>query len=137
MTLPRLEADLILHGGTVLCMNAARTRASAVAVRGTRIVAVGNAELLALAGRDTRVIDLHGRTAMPGFIEGHVHAEWYGRDQLTLNFRQCKSFISSGCLAKCSKTSVCNSTVLFSDSFWSHCHLYKLRKSSRRTSSTG
>lgn len=91
MTLPRLEADLILNGGTVLCMNAGRTRASAVAVKGARIVAVGNAELLALAGPDTRVIDLHGRTAMPGFIEGHVHAEWYGRDQLTLNFRQCKS----------------------------------------------
>lgn len=87
----KLEADLILHGGTVLCMDRARTRASAVAVKNRRIVAVGSDDILELAGSGTQVIDLRGRTALPGFIEGHVHAEWYGRDQLTLNLRHCKS----------------------------------------------
>jgi predicted amidohydrolase YtcJ len=87
----KIDADLILHGGTVLCMDAARSRARAVAVKNRRIVAVGGEELLELAGRDTRVIDLRGRTASPGIVEGHVHAEWYGRDQLTLNFRHCKT----------------------------------------------
>ena len=86
-----LAADLILHNGEVLCMNAARTRARAVATKGERIVAIGDEEVLELAGQGTRVIDLRGRTLLPGIIEGHVHAEWYGRDQLTLNLRHCKS----------------------------------------------
>jgi predicted amidohydrolase YtcJ len=86
-----LEADLVLHGGQVLCMDAKGTRARAVAVQGKRILAVGGDEVRELIGPRTEVIDLDGRTLLPGFIEGHVHAEWYGRDQLTLNFRHCKS----------------------------------------------
>jgi predicted amidohydrolase YtcJ len=86
-----LEADLVLHGGQVLCMDAKGTRARAVAVQGKRILAVGGDEVRELIGPRTEVIDLDGRSLLPGFIEGHVHAEWYGRDQLTLNFRHCKS----------------------------------------------
>ena len=91
MARSKLGADLILRGGVVLCMNAARSRASAVAVKNRRIVAVGADDLLDLVGSETHVINLRGRTVLPGFVEGHVHAEWYGRDQLTLNFRHCKS----------------------------------------------
>jgi predicted amidohydrolase YtcJ len=83
-----LAADLILHNGEVQCMDASRTRASAVAVKNKRIVAVGGREVLELAGPNTHTIDLRGRTLLPGIIEGHVHAEWYGRDQLTLNLRR-------------------------------------------------
>lgn len=86
-----LHPDLLLHGGQVLCMDRARSRASAVAVSGKRITAVGGDDIAELAGPATRIIDLRGRTLLPGIIEGHVHAEWYGRDQLTLNFRHCKS----------------------------------------------
>ncbi len=91
MTKRALEADLVVYGGNVLCMDQARTRASAVAVKGKRIVAVGAEDVLDLAGSNSQVIDLRGRMLLPGFIEGHVHAEWYGRDQLTLNFTRCKS----------------------------------------------
>ena len=83
--------DLIFHGGQVLCMDEAGTRASAVAVKNGRIVAIGSDALTDLADSGTTVIDLHGRTLMPGFIEGHVHAEWYGRHQLTVNFKDCKT----------------------------------------------
>ena len=49
-------------------------RATAVAVGGDRIVAVGSdAEIDALAGPDTRRIDAGGRTLLPGFVESHVH----------------------------------------------------------------
>jgi predicted amidohydrolase YtcJ len=67
-------ADLIFHGGTVVTANDAQPEAEALAVRDGRIVAVGSAaEIAALAGPDTRVIDLQGKTVLPGFIDSHLH----------------------------------------------------------------
>jgi hypothetical protein len=48
-------------------------RASAVAVRGSRIAHVGGAEIRALAGKNTRIIDAQGRLLIPGFNDAHVH----------------------------------------------------------------
>lgn len=67
-------ADLILTGGRVATMDAVRSWATAVAVRGGRIVAVGpDAAISAHAGPRTRVVDLRGRTVTPGFGDSHVH----------------------------------------------------------------
>lgn len=67
-------ATLVFRNGNVLTMNAGRTVAQAVAVRGNEIVAVGSdAEVATLIGKHTRVIDLHGQTLMPGFIDAHIH----------------------------------------------------------------
>jgi len=69
-----LPADLVLTGGPVVTMDAARRTAEAIAVRGGRIVAVGNArDLRPLAGSHTRVVELNGRMALPGFQDAHVH----------------------------------------------------------------
>jgi predicted amidohydrolase YtcJ len=66
--------DLVLHGGKILTMDEASTTAEAVAVTDGRITAVGSADdVLALAGDDTRVVDLAGRTVMPGVVEPHTH----------------------------------------------------------------
>ena len=55
-------------------MDAARSWASAVAVRGGRIVYVGSDSLpLGLIGQHTEVVDLRGRMVLPGFHDGHVH----------------------------------------------------------------
>src|SRR5919198_5210778 len=55
-------------------MDAALPVASGFAIRGQRIAAVGeSAALLAQRGRDTEVVDLAGRTAVPGFIDAHIH----------------------------------------------------------------
>ncbi|MEU3962718.1 amidohydrolase [Streptomyces buecherae] len=68
-------ADLILTGGSVLTMDDAFTVAQAVAVTADRVVAVGtDAEIAALAGPGTRVIDLAGRTVLPGINDSHLHA---------------------------------------------------------------
>jgi len=68
----RPVADLILHNGHVLTVDKRFTVASAVVVKGTRIVAVGGEALLKrYAARD--VVDLKGRTLMPGFIDTHLH----------------------------------------------------------------
>ena len=66
-------ADLLFTGGPVLCMDGARTRASALAVRGGRIAAVGH-DVGDLVGPRTEVVDLAGRPLLPGFQDAHVHA---------------------------------------------------------------
>jgi len=66
-------ADLLFTGGPVLCMDPARSRASALAVRAGRVVAVGH-DLTDLVGPRTEVVDLAGRLLLPGFQDAHVHA---------------------------------------------------------------
>lgn len=69
------QADLILHNGKVVTVDKAFTIRQAVAVQGNRIKAVGtDKEILALKGPKTQVIDLKGRTVLPGLIDAHVHA---------------------------------------------------------------
>ncbi|MFJ3235304.1 amidohydrolase [Streptomyces sp. NPDC086787] len=66
-----MHADLLFTGGPVLTPEG-RT-ASAVAVAGNRIAAVGHDELGELAGPRTEVVDLAGRLLVPGFQDAHVH----------------------------------------------------------------
>ena len=69
-------ADLILHHGKVWTVDEHQPVAEAVAVRGERIVKVGrDAEVLALRGPGTRVIDLQNRLVLPGFTDAHTHFE--------------------------------------------------------------
>ena len=73
MTLDR-PADLVLTGGRIATMDAARSWASALAVRDGRIVAVGaDTAVAGHIGPSTRVIALRGRTVTPGFQDAHVH----------------------------------------------------------------
>lgn len=72
-----VEPDLILHDAVVLTMDPALPNASAVAVAGDRILEVGSdADVLALAGGGTKIVDLNGLTLLPGFIDSHAH--WIG-----------------------------------------------------------
>lgn len=64
--------DLILHHGQVITVDRAFTLKTAVAVKGERVVAVGGEELLD-AYSAPKVIDLAGKTLMPGFIDTHLH----------------------------------------------------------------
>lgn len=67
-------ADLVLTGGRLATMDAARSWAGALAVRDGRIIAVGtDAAVRGLIGASTRVIELRGRTVTPGFQDAHVH----------------------------------------------------------------
>ena len=69
-------ADLILRGGQVITVDGQDRRMEAVAVLGNRILAVGtNQEISRLAGPQTRIIELNGRTLLPGFIDAHSHVE--------------------------------------------------------------
>ncbi|MEY9941973.1 amidohydrolase [Streptacidiphilus sp. MAP5-3] len=72
------DVDVLFVGGPVLTMDSARTRASAVAVRGERILAVGQDDLRELAGPGTEIVDLRGRALLPGFQDAHIHAVYGG-----------------------------------------------------------
>ena len=68
-------ADLVATGGTVLTVDADFTVAEALAVREGRVLAVGpDAEIRAFVGPDTQVIDLAGRTVVPGLADNHLHS---------------------------------------------------------------
>lgn len=83
-----IHADLILRGGTILTASSKRPRAEAVAVLGGRIHAVGDVgEITALAGPQTRVVDLDGRTAIPGMMDNHTHYIMAGLDAPTVGAR--------------------------------------------------
>ncbi len=75
----RVAADVVLLNGTVLTLDPAGSRAEAVAARDGRVVAVGGDRTIAeLAGARTRVVDLDGRTVIPGFVESHNHPVFFG-----------------------------------------------------------
>ncbi|MFE4250073.1 amidohydrolase [Streptomyces sp. NPDC056910] len=66
-------ADLVFTGGPVHTFSPARSRATSVAVRGERIVAVGRDEVRQLVGPATEVVDLKGKLLIPGFQDAHAH----------------------------------------------------------------
>ncbi|WIV52323.1 amidohydrolase (plasmid) [Marivivens sp. LCG002] len=69
-----MSASLIVTNASVLTMDPNSPRATAVAVKDDRIIAVGSdAEIIAFSGPVTRHLDGNGRTLLPGFIESHVH----------------------------------------------------------------
>jgi predicted amidohydrolase YtcJ len=75
-------ADLVLTGGAVYTVDAARTWAQAVAITGGRIAAVGtDAEMRAHVGPRTEVVNLRGRMVLPGFQDAHVHASSGGLER--------------------------------------------------------
>ena len=71
---PPIAADLIVHNGKVWTGDAKQPEAQAVAVWRDRILKVGtNAEVKALAGANTKLIDLKGGRLVPGFYDSHLH----------------------------------------------------------------
>jgi predicted amidohydrolase YtcJ len=67
-------ADLVFHNGVVLTMLESPEQVEALAVVGEMIVAIGSEEeILSMVDDSTVVIDLQGRTLMPGFVDPHTH----------------------------------------------------------------
>ena len=74
-------ADLVVYGGRVLSQDPNRPTAEALAIAGDRIVAVGKAaDLRPCISRRTQLLDCHGHTVLPGFIDPHLHLfSWASR----------------------------------------------------------
>jgi predicted amidohydrolase YtcJ len=70
------EADLVLLEGKVITVDPSDSIAEVVAVKNGTIVAVGhNSEIAKLAGPQTQVVHLGGRSVLPAFIDAHTHLE--------------------------------------------------------------
>jgi predicted amidohydrolase YtcJ len=86
-------ADTLIINGNIYTVDTLLPGAEAVALRGGRIIEVGStADLMALRGDSTEVIDLQGRFMMPGFIEGHGHFSGLGYSLINLNFLHTSSW---------------------------------------------
>jgi predicted amidohydrolase YtcJ len=86
-------ADLVLRHAIVHTVDGHRPLAEAVAVRGGRIVAVGrDADVDPLVGPGTRVLDLSGRTVVPGFDDAHAHLLGIGFARMDVDLKGTRSF---------------------------------------------
>jgi predicted amidohydrolase YtcJ len=84
--------ELVLLGGAVYTVDAARRWAEAVAIRGGRIIAVGaDADVRPLIGPGTDVLELGGRMVLPGFQDAHVHPPAGGLELMRCNLSDAHS----------------------------------------------
>lgn len=81
---PKSVADTIYFNGTVLTVDASNSVARAVAVQGDKILAVGSVgECMRFSKGNTRLVNLHGKTLIPGFYDAHSHFQAAGEAYLT------------------------------------------------------
>ena len=86
-------ADLVLRNGKIATVDPARPAAQALAVRGDTIAGVGtDKDIQGYIGPNTRVIDLGGKLAIPGFIEGHGHFTGIGQAKMNLDLTAVNSW---------------------------------------------
>ena len=91
--LAQQTADFVLRGGHVVTVDKSNPEAQSIAVVGDRILAVGSdEEIKKFITDDTRIIDLNGRLAIPGFIEGHAHFTGIGQSKMMLNLAKAESW---------------------------------------------
>jgi predicted amidohydrolase YtcJ len=89
---PSPPADTIYVNGKIITADKAFSIAQAVAVKDGRFVGVGtSADMQKLATANTRVIDLKGRTVIPGLIDSHDHMSWVGTAETTAQVINAKS----------------------------------------------
>lgn len=83
---PVTPADAIYSGGTIITVNEFQPQVEALAVRGGRIIAAGyRDEVMKMKGAKTRLVDLGGKTLVPGFIDPHGHVFNTGIQAISAN----------------------------------------------------
>src|SRR5579864_4907439 len=84
--------DTALVNGKIITLDERSTVGEALAVRDGKIIAVGrSADIRALAGPATRIVDLGGRTVIPGLIDSHMHAIRAARSEERRVGKECRS----------------------------------------------
>jgi predicted amidohydrolase YtcJ len=83
--------DLIIKGNIITVVNQ-KPRAEAIGIKGEKIVSVGTVkEVEADAGKATKVLDLKGKTILPGFIDSHAHPMGTGKNRLGVDMSSVKT----------------------------------------------
>lgn len=90
----RSGCDLAILNGNIVTMDKRIGRAEAVAVSGERIIGVGkNSEVRRLIGKGTKVLNLRGKTVVPGMIDSHIHFVDYGLSLTRIDLRNVQSIV--------------------------------------------
>jgi predicted amidohydrolase YtcJ len=85
-------ADVVFKNGNVYTVDSNRPKVEAIAVKADRIVFVGsNSNAQKYVGKSTRVIDLQGKTVVPGMTDAHQHLPGVGFREMTLNLEGVNS----------------------------------------------
>ena len=92
-------ADIVVENGNIYTVDPALPRATALAVKGGRIIAVGQ-DVSRYAGPITRRIDARGATIIPGLIDSHVHMDGLGAALDSLDLRNAKSVESVAAMVR-------------------------------------
>jgi len=75
-----MYADLVLLNANILTMNPANPHAEAIAIKKDRILKIGkNSDIHPLIDKNTTILNIHGKTVLPGFIDTHIHIADFGR----------------------------------------------------------
>jgi len=87
-------ADLVLINGNIVTMDENNPRAEALAVKGDSIVAVASNKKIKkyIDKKQTKIIDLQGKLALPGFNDGHVHFVYGGHALMSISLDNVTSF---------------------------------------------
>ena len=81
-----MKADLLVLNARIHSLDNSRTTAQTLACLKGRVVAVGMSnDLKALSGPETEILDLNGRTVLPGFIDAHEHLSWFAEEPLKID----------------------------------------------------
>ncbi len=88
-----VPAELVLRGGRIVTVDERIPEAQGLAANEGKIIAIGSdADIAPYIGPSTRVIDLAGQLAIPGFIEGHGHFTGVGQNRINLDFMSATSW---------------------------------------------
>ncbi len=91
MDIKHIKADLVFRKGQIVTLNKANQVVQSLAVKGKRILYAGDdCNLVNLIGEHTRVIELKGRSLVPGFIDSHTHLGLYGASKMGIDLRYPK-----------------------------------------------
>jgi predicted amidohydrolase YtcJ len=92
MLISDLAPELILRNARIYTLDPRQPVAGALAIKAGRILAVGDdASIAALAGANTQVVDLAGRTVLPGIFDSHNHLQQVGVKLTRIRLDECRS----------------------------------------------
>ena len=82
----QIVADIVFLNGEVITMNANQTITEAIAIKDNKICSVGSTvKIRDYIGEKTRIINLKGKSLLPGFIDAHIHLSVYGANLLDVS----------------------------------------------------
>ena len=87
-----MQADIALINGNIVTLNTSKPQAQAAAIKNKRIIKIGkNTEIKPLIKENTKVINLKGKTVLPGFIDTHTHMAGFGKALTAIELRGVQS----------------------------------------------